>query len=122
MLIKSYVAAGAVAPYRVVSFTSNDGEVAQASAAAQPLCGVTGQLGADVAGDRIDVTKVGRAEVEFGDDVNAGDPLTVDAQGRAIAAAPASGVTVRVIGHAEQSAQQGDVADFLINLSQITGA
>lgn len=121
LLIKNYVAAAAVLPYRIVAFGATEGEVQQAAAATNPMCGITGQLGAEATGDRIDVTKVGRALVTFGGTVSQGNPLTSDATGRAILAAPAAGVMVRIIGYAEQNAVAGDIADCLISIGQMTG-
>lgn len=89
-LIKTFVAAGAVAPRRIVAFGAADGRgtpaAAQAAAATDALFGVSDSLGA-AAGTPADITLSGLAEVEYGGDVAAGDLLTADAQGRAVAAA-----------------------------------
>ena len=46
--------------------------------------GISGRLGASVSGDRCDVTRAGLEEVQYGGTVAAGDPLTSDANGKAI--------------------------------------
>lgn len=79
-------AATDVEPYRIVAYGDTEGEFAQATAPdAVPLMGVTGSLGA-VAGTVCDVIRSGPAELEYGGPVKYGDPLTSDAQGRAVAA------------------------------------
>ncbi len=72
-------------------------------------------------GERVDVIEHGIAEVEFGGTVARGDPLTADADGKAIKAAPAAGVNARIIGWAGVSVVAGDIAKVRINLSQIQG-
>jgi hypothetical protein len=85
------------------------------------LMGVTDRLGAAVAGDRIDVVRSGIAEVEFGGTVARGDPLTADASGRAVAAAPAAGANAYVIGFAEVSGVLGDIGSASILPGRIQG-
>ena len=52
--------------------------------------------------------------MEFGGTVARGAPVTADASGKAVAAAPAAGSNVRIIGFAEVSAVAGDIAPVLI--------
>ncbi|SFF13466.1 capsid cement protein [Nitrosomonas sp. Nm166] len=113
MLNKNYTAGGAISAYRIVKAGANDGEVLQAAAATDLLMGVCGAI-APASGERVDIVKVGIAQVEFGGTVTRGQPVTSDANGKAVAAAPAAGVNNRIIGFAEVSAVSGDIADVLI--------
>jgi len=112
LLLKSYIAQGAIAKYRIVAFGSVDGTVVASSAATSLHIGVNAEL--DVAsGERVDVIRAGLPLVEYGGAVTRGQPLTSDAQGRAVAAAPAAGNNVRIVGYAEVSAVAGDVDRML---------
>lgn len=111
-LFKTKTAGGAIAAYRIVALTTTDNQVVQAAAATAALCGVTQQLGADAAGDPVDIAKGGLPEVTLGGIVAAGDPLTADAEGKAIKAAPAAGSNVRIIGFAEVAGIAGDRIPF----------
>lgn len=112
-LTRTYTAGGAISPYRIVKPGSNDGEVVQAAAATDALMGVTGAVG-PASGERVDIIKSGVVPIEFGGTVTRGGPVTADASGKAVAAAPGAGSNVRVIGYAEVSAVSGDIADVLI--------
>lgn len=54
-------------------------------------------------------------DVVFGGNVTRGQPLTADAQGRAVAAAPAAGANVYCIGFAEVSGVVGDIGTVIIS-------
>ncbi len=114
LLIKSTSAEGAVGAYRITKAGAADGNVLQAAAATDKLNGVNSRIAIAAAGDRGDISRVGIAEVEFGGVVTYGDPLTSDAVGRAITAAPAAGANVRIIGFAEVSGVLGDIGSLLI--------
>ncbi|MCE7915414.1 MAG: DUF2190 domain-containing protein [Nitrosomonas sp. PRO4] len=120
ILAKNYTAGGAISPFRIVKMGSNDGEVVQAAAATDLLMGVTGELG-PASGERVDIQKIGIARIEFGGTVTRGNPVTADASGKAVAAAPAAGANVRIIGFAEVSAVSGDIADVLLAPSSMQG-
>lgn len=113
LLNKNYVAEAAIAAYRIVKFGAVDGQVLQAAAATDLLVGVCESVGPAIS-ERCDVVKSGIAEVEFGGAVTRGGPLTADAVGRAVAAAPGVGLNVRIIGFAEVSAVLGDIGPALI--------
>ena len=108
-LIKQGTAEAAIAAYRIVKFGANDGGYVQASAATDSLAGVCESVG-PASGERLDVIKSGIADVEYGGVVTRGQPITADANGKAVAAAPAAGSNVRIIGFAEVSAVAGDIA------------
>lgn len=113
LLNRNYTAGGAIAAYRIVKAGANDGEVLQAAAATDFLMGVCESVG-PASGERCDIVKAGVADVEFGGAVTRGGPVTSDASGKAVAAAPGAGSNVRLIGFAEVSAVSGDIAAVLI--------
>lgn len=115
LLNKNYTAEGAIPAYRIVKFGAADGGVLLAAAGTDKLVGVNDRIAFTVAGDRGDVVRLGIAEVEYGGNVAAGDPLTSDAQGRAVVAAPAAGANVRVIGFAEVAGVLGDIGSLFIS-------
>lgn len=113
ILNKNYVAEAAISPYRIVKQGTADGNALQAAAANDFLVGVCEAVGPAI-GERCDIVKMGIADVEFGGTVTRGGPVTSDATGRAVAAAPAAGSNVRIIGFAEVSAVVGDIAQVLV--------
>lgn len=120
-LIKNYTAGGTINPYRIVKFGSNDGEVVQGAAATDLLIGVVNIPAIAVTGNRVDVVRDGLVLVEFGGTVARGAVVTSDANGKAVAAAPATGVNNRIIGYAEVSAVAGDIADILLEIGTLQG-
>ncbi|WP_019500836.1 DUF2190 family protein [Pseudanabaena sp. PCC 6802] len=108
-LAKNFTAEGAIPRYRIFKFGSADGSVVLATAATDALIGVTGILGADAVGDRVDGYLNGLQKVEYGGTITRGALLTSDAQGRAVAAAPAAGANNRIIGTAFVSGVLGDI-------------
>ena len=120
LLTKSFLAAIALAPYRIVKFGVDDDSVTPATADTDALVGVVDDLGAD-AGDRVDVHLVGVTEVEFGGNVTRGVLLTSDANGKAIAAAPANDTNQSVIGRAMVSGADGEIGSVLLAAGQIQG-
>jgi len=119
-LTKTYDAGGAIAAYTVVKFTTTDFQVVQAAAVGDPLAGVTTEVAA-AQGDRVDVIHEGIAYVTAGGTIAAGDPLTVNASGQVVTAAPAAGVNNHCIGFARQSAVSGDVFEALLRLFVLQG-
>ncbi|BAV64770.1 DUF2190 family protein [Sphingobium cloacae] len=109
--IRSYEAAAAIAAFRVVRFsdTANSSKVAAGAAAGQPLIGTTGKVGASAAGVMVDVFRAGINPVQLGGSVSAGDWLTSDANGKAIATTT---VGNHVIGRAEQPGVADDIIDY----------
>jgi hypothetical protein len=113
-------ATGAIPAKTIVKFTGNPDEVAPATAATDPLAGVV-DLGATLAGQMVDVAYGDVCEVVAGGAIAAGDPLTANAAGRAVAAVKVAGQTVRVIGFAKAAAVDGDIVDFIVAPSLIVG-
>ncbi len=120
-LSKTYIAAAVIAAYRLVKFTAVDGEVTPAVAATDKIIGVSDRVNAPVIGDRLDIWRSGIVEVEYGGTVAQGDPLTSDAVGRAVVAAPAGGANVRIIGHAEVAGVLGDIGSFMLAPGSMQG-
>ncbi|WOF75320.1 DUF2190 family protein [Parvibaculaceae bacterium PLY_AMNH_Bact1] len=119
-LTKNYIAVGALQKYRIAKHDTADGQVSLADGSAAALMGVTHEL--DTAdGERIDVHRTGLVEVEYGGTVAKGDPLTSDATGRAVVAAPAAGVNAEIIGHAEVAGVLGDIGSCLMSRGTLQG-
>lgn len=112
-LTKTYIAEAAVTKRRIVKMGTVDGKVLQGAAATDLIFGVAAELDAAI-GERVDVHVNGVAEVEFGGTVTRGQEVTSDANGKAVASAPAAGVNNRIIGVALVSAVSGDVAPVLL--------
>ncbi|MCK4786215.1 MAG: DUF2190 family protein [Desulfobacteraceae bacterium] len=121
ILIMTFVAEAAVAPYRIVKGGTTDDDVLQGAAVTDGLRGVCGALNAD-AGERVDISLVGIEEVEYGGTIAKDDPITSDANGKAVKAAPAAGVNNRIIGFAMVAGVSGDIGSVLIAPGQIQGA
>lgn len=120
-LTKNYTAEGAIAAHRIVKFGAADGSVTQAAASTDLVIGVNEALPV-VAGERVDVIRAGIADVEFGGNVTRGQPVTADADGKAVAAAPAAGVNAHIVGFAEVSAVAGDIAPVMLARGVMQGA
>lgn len=112
-LLKTHTAEGTLAKNRIVTHGATDGTVKQAGAATDALLGATEGF-AYVAGDRPSIVRSGIADIEYGGNVTRGQPLTSDSVGRAVAAAPAAGSNVRLIGFAEVSGVLGDICPVFL--------
>lgn len=120
-LIKSFVAEAAVNPFRIVALGATDGAVLQGAAATDLLIGVSGSIGQATVGGRIDIVLDDIADVEYGGTVTRGQKLTADANGKAVVAAPATGVNNEIIGRAMVSGVVGDIGQVLIAHSTLQG-
>lgn len=120
-LTKTYVAGAAITRRRIIKFDVVDGQVVMGAAANDSLIGVS-DMSADVtSGSRAEVRLTGVAEVEAGGTIARGAPVTSDATGRAVAAAPAAGINNRIIGFAMAAYVIGDVADVFLSQGSIQG-
>lgn len=109
---KSLKASGAVSAFLIAKLGALDGTVAVASAATDLLIGTSDSLDkAD--GEMVDLDLRPIAEVKLGGAVTRGQPLTSDASAKAVAAAPAAGSNVRIIGFALKSGAANDVIPYL---------
>ena len=100
-------AAADIDGYLIIAYGANDDAV-PANGASAPMFAISNNLGARN-GQRVDCITGGTPEVRYGGVVAAGDPLTADTQGRAVAAAPAAGVNARIIGFAAVSGNADDI-------------
>jgi hypothetical protein len=107
-LTKSYRASTALAAYSIVKFGAADFDVAQAAAAADLSVGVTTEIAVAI-DETADVVLAGLAEVKLGGAVTRGQKVTSDAAGLGVAAAPAAGANVHVVGVAHASGVAGDI-------------
>ena len=121
--IKSRVAAGAIAPWSIAAFTGNRNEVAQAAGSSTGLAGITDYLGiGSTESDRmVDLQLTEVADVQAGGTIAAGDPVTSDANGKAIKALRVPDAEVFCIGIAQGPAVAGDVFGVLVSPFVITG-
>ena len=123
LLIVNFVADAAILNNRLVKFGTGDKNVAVAAAASDFLIGVVNEMPPGIAAnERVDVVRMGIAWVECGAAVPRGSPITSDAVGRAVVAAPAAGVNNRIIGFADESGTAaGDVIRFVIEPGLMQG-
>lgn len=123
LLAINFVADAAILNNRLVKFGTGDRNVAMATAATDFVMGVVNEMPAGIAlGERVDVVRVGIAWVECGAAVPRGSPITADAVGRAVVAAPGVGVNNRIIGFADETGTAaGDVVRFVIEPGLIQG-
>ncbi len=120
-LIKSLEATAAITKRRLVTFGAADGTGIQAVGGAAYIRGVNSELDTAV-GERASVLMTGCvADVEYGGAVTRGDPLTSDATGRAITAAPAAGANAFIVGYAEVSGVLGDIGSVDVLPGRIQG-
>ncbi|WP_319775499.1 capsid cement protein [Breoghania sp.] len=112
-LIKSYRAALATAGNRLVAFTGTDSEVSAGASGTALLIGVSDQMGAD-AGEMLDVVLGGIYPVQLGGSVDAGDPLTADADGKGVLAEPVAGSLVRYACFAMSDGVADDIIPVLV--------
>lgn len=111
-LQKGYTAGGTITARRFVKFGAADGAVIQAVAATSAIIGVQSELSI-VAGERASVAMVGNIEdVDFGGTITRGDPLTSDANGKAIKATTTGQF---IAGFAEVSGVSGDIGTVILS-------
>ncbi len=119
-LIKNFTAGGAIAAYRFVRLSAAD-TVVQAAAATEAIIGATMDV-APASGERTDVVVNGIALVEAGAAIALTALVTADASGRAVAAAPATGVNNRIAGiPLETAAAAGDIIRVLLSPGSLQG-
>lgn len=139
-LTKTFTAGGTINDARILKFSSADNLVVQATAATDALIGIskvpqgqqqraiqTGPTPPTIptvtiaANQRVDVVLEGIGEVIFGGTITRGALITADANGKAVAAAPAAGTNNRIIGVAMCSGVDGDIGTVLISPSVMQG-
>jgi hypothetical protein len=116
---KGFVAGAAIAAKRIVKLGSADNAVIQAAAATDSLVGVSDLAAAS--GEHVTVVMGGIAIVEYGGNITRGGLVTADANGKAVAAAPAAGTNNRIIGIAMVSGVSGDLGSVLLQPGSVQG-
>lgn len=120
-LEKSVKCAAALATaYLIAKFGVDDDTLSQATASIEELVGVFQHV-TTTAGEEVRVMLDGISRVVLGGTVARGNYLTSDANGKAIAAAPAAGVNAYVIGQALASGVAGDIIPVHIEKTRIQG-
>ncbi len=113
LLEKNFTAGAAIPAYRLVQFSAAD-TVILAAAATNVLMGVNDDV-APASGERTDIIMAGICLIEAGAAFAINARITSDATGRAVAAAPATGVNNNCIGYAMEAAvAAGDLIRVLI--------
>lgn len=108
-LYKTLQIGGDIAPYRIVAL-DDERLAGQATTTEDVLIGTADELGKQ-ANDTVDVAMSDIPEVESGAAIAVGDPLTADAQGRAV---KATATGQRIIGFAFASASgAGEIIDYI---------
>lgn len=104
----------AIAGYLIAKHSAAGGTIEIASADTDPLIGAVDSLGVEASG-LADFRFSGIGEVKLGGTVDAGDPLTANADGEAIEATPDASTQVRIIGFALSAGVDGDVIQYSIS-------
>lgn len=126
-IVKSFYSNSVIAPFTAVKLDpSNIDYVLPATSATDLIIGVTNELGfgaSDVTyGNNVDVVLTGIAEVSAGAAIaTPGTRVTINASGQAIAAAPAAGSNVQLLGITLRTAASGDVIPVLLAQSVMQG-
>lgn len=108
-----------VSPYRIVK-RRDATTIQQASAATDKFLGIS-QADEPSGSGTIRTAFIGIVFLEYGGTVSWGDPLTSDANGKGVAAAPAAGVNNTLIGICMQDGVSGDIGLCLITISVMQG-
>jgi hypothetical protein len=123
--VRAYKGSAAITAYTIVKFGAADDTVSPAAAATDLLIGVANELGLSASdqaqGATLDVIQAGPAEVVLGGTVTRGQKLTANSSAQAVAAAPAAGSNVQVIGIAMKSGVSGDIIPVLVAPSVMQG-
>lgn len=119
--VKTFIASGALGHRRQVKATATDGVVTLATAPTDDIIGVVDYPSGATDGARVDVVLFGPAEVEGGGAIGFGKLFTTDANGRAVAAAPAAGVNNGVGGRTLAGVASGDFFYAFVNPTRIQG-
>ncbi|EPQ1163928.1 DUF2190 family protein [Klebsiella pneumoniae] len=116
-LITCHKAEVALAARRMVTHGSVPDEITLAVDGSKLIIGVTTLVAASI-GEPADVVRSQLTPVVYGDDVVAGDPLTADAEGRAVPATPGQ----FYLGFAEYDGAEDDIGSVWIAPGQLAAA
>src|SRR5260221_8513962 len=120
LLNKNFYAETAVGANLIVKYGSADDKVVLAAAVGDKLLGISEYVPGAL-GERIDITMHGIGDLILGGAVTRGDPITTDANGKGVTAAPGAGVNNRIIGVAMASGVLNDIIPVLISQSVMQG-
>ncbi len=122
-LTRSYVAEAAVGSSLIVKMSATtDYNVLPGAAATDKFVGISTADVSAAIGERVDVVHENIADLKIGaGGVARGDPITSDATGQGITAAPAAGVNAYVIGFALIAGAAGDIIPVMISRSVMQG-
>lgn len=109
---KSLVAQSAVAAFLIIKPGTADMSAVPAAAATDLLLGTADSLD-KATGEMVDLDLRPIAEVKLGGALTRGQPITANAAGKGVAAAPAAGSNVRIIGFALKSGVADDVIPYV---------
>lgn len=113
-------AGGAIPARTIVKFGADSKTVLAGAAATDDLLGVSCDVDAAI-GDPCDFMIDGIAPVISGGNITRGKPVTSDANGHAVQAAPASGADVRILGIAMEDAVANDITGVFLAQSVMQG-
>lgn len=105
--------AAATPENRIVAFTANDGEAAQATAASAKMMGVL-RRATTAAGQTGDVGVIGIFPCEYGETLTPGTRVTADANGKAVAVAAGE----EGVGYAWENGDDGTIGSIKIDLGE----
>lgn len=121
LLTKTFTAGAAIPARTIVKFGADDLTVVPAAGATDLALGVTTEIDV-VAGEPVDVQLTGISEGRAGAAFGRGVKLTSDAIGRLVAAAPAAGANVQIVGIAFEAATgAGDIRPVFLAPSVMQG-
>ncbi len=110
---RSVLAQALIAGCLIIKHGTLDNTAALATAPGDLLIGTNDSLPKEI-GEMVDYPTAGTGQVKLGGVVTRGQPITSDAASKGVAAAPAAGTNVRIIGFALQSGVADDVIDYHI--------
>lgn len=119
ILTKNVVAGAAITGKRLLKLGSADDTLIQAVDDAAPILGAAQYDAAS--GKHVDVDMMGLVTVVAGGTVTRGDPVTADANGKAVSSAPGAGVNAWIAGIAMASAVADDEFEILLAPGRIQG-
>jgi len=106
--------------FLIAKFGADDDTLSQATASSEDLVGVF-QHTTSAAAEEVRVMLDGISRVKLGGTVTRGGPITSDANGKGVAAAPGAGANANIIGRALAPGVADDVIPVLLSFGRIQG-
>lgn len=120
VLEKSVMAGAAITAFTIAKLGADDNTMIPGAAVGDLLIGVFQHDALN--GTEVRLMLLGITRVKIGGTVTRGNPITSDASGQGVVAAPAAGVNNRIIGFAMASGVVGDIIPVLLSQSVMQGA